>query len=44
MQPGEQVMPLSDLASALAAATGPSRELDAEISTLLFGLRMVEGR
>lgn len=31
---------LSDLAAALEAATGPSRELDAEISTLLFGLRI----
>lgn len=33
-------MPLSDLAAALAAATGPSRDLDAEISTRLFGLTM----
>lgn len=30
-------MPLSDLASALATATGPSRELDERLATEVFG-------
>ena len=32
-------MPLSDLASALAAATGPSRDLDERLAVEVFGWR-----
>lgn len=32
-------MPLSDLIAALAAATGPSRELDERLATEVFGWR-----